>query len=217
MRKEWNKIEQTVTQETRSVSRRRCSKIFVPQLLSDLHSLLSEASMNRPSALPARHILSGGGGFYFTWPVPNLRQRDNKRRTTTKGRGGCRRHQAAAAARGAVGRDRKTCFLVSRRRSGRRRWGGGGVEEEESTKLVCEDRAGTEETGSCAGLSHQLQRKSCYFRRELLPQPPAVNSRQPLISDAASLRSGPRSNYQRVAGGDEWQEAPPGGGPKIFS
>lgn len=89
MRKEWNKIEQTVTQETRSVSRRRCSKIFVPQLLSDLHSLLSEASMNRPSALPARHILSGGGGFYFTWPVPNLRQRDNKRRrTTTKGRGG---------------------------------------------------------------------------------------------------------------------------------
>lgn len=73
--------------------------------------------------------------------------------------------------------------------------------------MVCDDSDGGEETGSRAGLSRQLQRKkSCYLRRELLPQPPAVSSRQPLISGAASLRPGPRGNYQRVAGGDEWRE-----------
>lgn len=28
--------------------------------------------MNRPSALPGRHILSRGVGFYFTWLIPNF-------------------------------------------------------------------------------------------------------------------------------------------------
>lgn len=135
MRKEWNKIEQTVTQETRSVSRRRRSKIFVPQLLSDLHSLLSEASMNRPSALPARHILSGGGGFYFTWPVPNLRQRDNKRRRTTKGREGGVQKKPGSSCSQRSGREGQEDLFPGEEEEewekevGRRRWGGGGEHE----------------------------------------------------------------------------------------